>query len=141
MKKLLLILLIIPYVINSQVLKCNIEVTDNYESITDTLVNVTIKNITHNYIYTMHEVPLIIYMQLDNEYYITFNKADYISKSLYIDTHTKNNNMLCERVLFLSINMNKGNTSDNINTGKIWYDEITDRFVYKVPTSTKVRQY
>lgn len=141
MRKLLLILLIIPYIVNSQVLKCNIEVTNNYESITDTSVNITIKNITHNYIYTMHDVPLTIYMQLDNEYYITFSKANYMSKSLYIDTHTTNNSMLCERILFLSINMSEGNTSDIVNAGKIWYDEITDRFVYKVPSSTMVRQH
>ncbi len=141
MKKLLLMLLIIPYIVNSQAIKCNIEVTDNYESITDTSVSITIKNITHNYIYTIHDAPIIIYMQLDNEYYITFSKANYMSKSLYIDTHTTNNSMLCERILFLSINMSEGDTSDIVNAGKIWYDEITDRFVYKVPSSTMVRQH
>lgn len=141
MKKLLLMLLIIPYIVNSQAIKCNIEVTNNYESITDTSVSITIKNITHNYIYTMHDVPLIIYMQLDNEYCITFSKDDYMSKSLYIDTHATNNVMLCERILFLSINMSKSDKLDSINAGRIWYDNITDRFVYKVPSSTIVRQH
>lgn len=141
MKKLLLILLIIPYIVNSQVLKCNIEVTDNYESVIDTSVDITIKNITHNYIYTIHNTPIVIYMQTDNEYCITFSKDDYMSKSLYINTHSTNNTMLCERVLFLSVNMNKGDKSDSINAGRIWYDDITDRFVYKIPNSTKVRQY
>lgn len=141
MRKLLLILLIIPYVINSQVLKCNIEVTNNYELSNDTTVNVIIKNVTQNYIYSMHYTPLVLCMQPDNEYLVTLTKDKCMAKSLFIDTHSKNNTLICERVLFLSIDMTEGDMTNTVDVGKIWYDEITDRFVYKVPSSTKVRQH